>query len=54
MKKLILATLALIAFAFALGSVGACTNGNIGFGRTALQVGIAVLVECITLSHIDD
>jgi hypothetical protein len=53
MKKLILATLAFIAFVFVLGSVGAYDNGSIGFLRLILQVGIGVLVEWFTLSHLD-
>lgn len=53
MKKLILATLAILALVFVLGSVGAYENGTIGFGQMLIQAGLAVAVEWLTLSHID-
>ena len=49
MKKLILAVLVVLAFIFAVGSVGAFDNNTIGFGQLIIQVGISVLVEWFSL-----
>jgi hypothetical protein len=54
MKRIIYAILSLIAFVFALGSMGAYANESIGFGQLILQVGISFLVAWYTLSHLDD
>jgi hypothetical protein len=54
MKKLILVAVATLAFVLALGSMGAYATETIGFGQAILQIGIAVIVEWLTLSHIND
>ena len=54
MKNTILATIAFIAFAFALGSVGAYANDTIGFGQLLLQVGISVLVARFAVKPLCD
>ena len=53
MKKLILATLVVIAFFFIIGSIGAFENNIIGFGRLLIQVGISVLVEWFSFKALD-
>lgn len=54
MKKLTLCTLAVLALVFAIASVGAYDHGNITILRLLVQVGIATLVEWLTLSHLED
>lgn len=53
MKRIILALIATLALILALGSMGAYANDTIGLGRLAIQLGIAVLVEWLTLSRLN-
>ncbi len=53
MKKLILATLAIIALTFLIGSVGAFANNTIGFGQLIIQASISVAVEWFSLKALN-
>ena len=54
MKRIILAIVTVLAFVFAIGSVGAYDHSNIGFWQLIIQVGIAVGVEWFALSWLDE
>ena len=53
MKRFILVTLTIFAVIFAIGSVGAYDNNNIGFGQLLIQVGISILVEWFSLATLN-
>ena len=52
--KLALATIAILALGFAVGSICACNAGNIGFIRCLLQVAISVCVEWFALKNMEE
>ena len=52
MKPFILSTLAFLSIIFVVGSVGAYQNNTIGFGQLILQVGIAALIEWLSLKSL--
>ena len=54
MKRIILAIVTVLAFIFAIGSIGAYDHNNIGFWQLIIQVGIAVGVEWFVLSRLDE
>lgn len=54
MKRIILAFVSVLAFIFAIGSIGAYDHGNIGFWQLIIQVVIAVGVEWFALSRLDE
>lgn len=54
MKKLILATLTILALIFAIGSTCAWSNGDIGFLRCVIQVAISVSIEWFALKKMTE
>lgn len=53
MKRFILITLAIITLIFAIGTLGAYDNGNIGFVQFLIQTAICVAVEWFALKKAD-
>jgi hypothetical protein len=53
MKRFILITLSIIAFIFAIGTLGAYDKGNIGFIQLLIQSAICVAIEWFSLKNAD-